>query len=218
MSTVLAPFLAYRMHVQSWVRPSGSADYRITNPYHGIDLVNPDQQHQGVDVGNTREDDPVRAPATCRVKGHKHTDGALGLYFDLGGGWVLELWHLNRIQLRAMDAWQDVKVGTQVGLTGSTGNVTGAHVHIELKLNGRVTDPTSFLPLAEREALAIPGATAGSYRYIDVPPSYPFYGDIEWMALQGITAGTGGGEFSPDRPVTRGELAALLHRYDRSTG
>lgn len=214
--TLLTPFLAYPMHVQNWIRPKGSPDYRITNPYGGIDLVNPDQRHQGVDVGNLREGDPVRAPATCRVKGHRHTDGALGLYYDLGGGWILELWHLERVQLLGLDQWQSVKVGTQCGLTGASGNVNGAHTHIELKRNGVNVDPTPFLPLVEREALAIPGATAGSYRFIDVPPSHPFYGDIEWMAEQGLAAGSGGGRYDPDRPVTRGELAAFLHRYDRT--
>lgn len=210
--TVLQPFLAYPLHVQSWKRPAGSLDYRVTNPFGGVDLVNPGQTHQGTDVGNTKENDVIRAPATCRAMAHRHTDGALGVYLDLGGGWKMELWHLNAHYLTT--DWQSVKVGTRLGLTGSSGQVSGAHTHIELKYNGVPKDPAPFLPMVEREALSIPGATAVSYTFSDVPPSSPYFGDVEWMAANGLSAGIGGGKFGPKLNVTREELAAFLHRYD----
>jgi len=46
----------------------------------------------------------------------------------------------------------DVNVGNQVargqriGLEGSTGWSTGPHVHFELRVNDRVTDPLPYLP------------------------------------------------------------------------
>lgn len=129
--TLLAPFLAYPLHVQSWNRPAGSVDYRVTNPYGGVDLVNPGQTHRGVDVGNTRSGDPIRAPATCRARGRRHTDGALGVELDLGGTWTLELWHLDRVDLPS--EWAPVPVTMRVGITGASGKVAGAHTHIELK-------------------------------------------------------------------------------------
>lgn len=189
--TLLQPFLSYPLHVQSWRRPAGSIDYRVTNPFGGVDLVNAGQAHQGTDIGNTRENDPIIAPVTCNVRSHRHTDGALGLFFDLGGGWVLELWHLNRVFVGG--EWTKVAVTQRVGTTGSSGQVQGAHTHVELKHNGKATDAAPFLPMVEREALPIPGATASSYRFVDVPPSHPFFFDIEWMANNAFSTGIGGG-------------------------
>jgi len=215
--TLLQNPFAFPIHVQSWPRPAGSIDYRVTNPFGGIDLVNASQSHQGVDVGNTREGDPIRAPATCRVKPHRHTDGALGLYFDLGGGWVLEMWHLDKLY-GTLDEWTPRGVGALVGVTGDSGKVQGAHTHIELKKDGKPVDPAPFLPMVEREALVIPGATAGSYYFSDVPPTHPFFADIEWFGRK-LGGGPRGGRFAPDLPVTRGQLAAFLHRYhDRMGG
>ena len=39
---------------------------------------------------------------------------------------------------------QAIKVGTKVGLIGSSGRSTGAHVHYETRLNGRVMNPARF--------------------------------------------------------------------------
>jgi murein DD-endopeptidase MepM/ murein hydrolase activator NlpD len=41
---------------------------------------------------------------------------------------------------------QAVSQGQPVGLEGSTGNSTGAHVHFELRINQRPVDPTPYLP------------------------------------------------------------------------
>jgi hypothetical protein len=44
----------------------------------------------------------------------------------------------------------------------------------------------------------------------DVLPSHPFYQFIEALAASGITAGCGGGNYCPDRNVTRGEMAVFF--------
>lgn len=49
--------------------------------------------------------------------------------------------------------------------------------------------------------------------FADTDPD-AFYADgVNWMVEQGITKGTGPSTFSPDDAVTRGQLAAFLHRY-----
>jgi hypothetical protein len=45
---------------------------------------------------------------------------------------------------------------------------------------------------------------------VDVPTSHPFFRFVEALAAAGITGGTGPGRFSPDSPVTRGQMAAFL--------
>ena len=44
----------------------------------------------------------------------------------------------------------------------------------------------------------------------DVPTNHPFFQFIEALADSGITAGCGGGNYCPDEPVTRGQMAVFL--------
>jgi len=46
----------------------------------------------------------------------------------------------------------------------------------------------------------------------DVLTSHPFFNSIEAMAASGITGGCGGGNYCPDDPLTRGQMAAFLAR------
>lgn len=48
--------------------------------------------------------------------------------------------------------------------------------------------------------------------FSDVPTSNPFFNDVEQLRKSGITSGCGGGNFCPDSPVTRGQMAAFLNR------
>ncbi len=51
--------------------------------------------------------------------------------------------------------------------------------------------------------------------FTDVPQTHTFYGDIEWLAAEGITKGCNPPDndmFCPTNPVTRGQMAAFLHR------
>jgi hypothetical protein len=52
--------------------------------------------------------------------------------------------------------------------------------------------------------------TPATQRFTDVPPSSPFYGFIEQMALRQITSGCGGGNYCPGTAVTREQMAAFL--------
>ncbi|MEM8705168.1 MAG: S-layer homology domain-containing protein [Actinomycetota bacterium] len=55
-------------------------------------------------------------------------------------------------------------------------------------------------------------------------PAHPFVdvvrgwqeAPVAWLFADGITTGTSDTEFSPDDPVTRGQIAAFLHRYQGS--
>ncbi len=46
----------------------------------------------------------------------------------------------------------------------------------------------------------------------DVPTSHPFFQFIEALAASRTTSGCGGGNFCPDSPVTRGQMAVFLAR------
>ncbi len=44
----------------------------------------------------------------------------------------------------------------------------------------------------------------------DVPTSNPYFQFVEALVRSGITAGCGGGNFCPDNPLTRGQMAVFL--------
>jgi hypothetical protein len=46
----------------------------------------------------------------------------------------------------------------------------------------------------------------------DVPTTHPFFQYIEALYSAGITAGCGGGDYCPDDPLTRGQMAVFLSR------
>ncbi|MDR6942194.1 M23 family metallopeptidase [Mucilaginibacter pocheonensis] len=52
--------------------------------------------------------------------------------------------HLSRIKVKV---GQQVNVGDEIGLVGSTGHSTGAHLHYEVRKNGRPINPVNFLTL-----------------------------------------------------------------------
>src|SRR3954462_8583481 len=52
----------------------------------------------------------------------------------------------------------------------------------------------------------------GSATFNDVPPSHPFFQYIEALSASGITGGCGGGNYCPDAPLTRGQMAVFLSK------
>jgi hypothetical protein len=55
-------------------------------------------------------------------------------------------------------------------------------------------------------------AAPGSATFNDVPTNHPFFQYVEALASSGITAGCGGGNFCPDTPLTRGQMAVFLSK------
>jgi hypothetical protein len=50
----------------------------------------------------------------------------------------------------------------------------------------------------------------GNATFGDVPTNHPFYQFVEALAASGITGGCGNGNYCPDNPVTRGQMAVFL--------
>jgi hypothetical protein len=58
-----------------------------------------------------------------------------------------------------------------------------------------------------------PGYAPPDPGFTDVPSSHIFFRTIAWLADSGITVGRADGIFAPSADVTRGQMAAFLHRY-----
>lgn len=105
------------------------------------------KRHPGLDIdGETG--DPVWAaakgvvtwagPAPAGYSGY----GTIVL-IDHGDGLETLYAHLSSVTIAAGAA---VEPGVQVGRIGTTGNVTGSHLHFEVRRGGVQTDPLAFLP------------------------------------------------------------------------
>lgn len=71
-------------------------------------------------------------------------------------------------------------------------------------------------------ALVVAPLTAvATHTFDDVPNSHTFHNDIAWLEGVGITKGCNppaNDEFCPDDPVTRGQMAAFMHRNATQLG
>lgn len=72
----------------------------------------------------------------------------------------------------------------------------------------------TLLVIGTALALVVPAGAvfAVTQTFSDVPPSHPFFKDVEAIAAVGVTTGCGGGKYCPDDEVTRGQMAAFLNR------
>ena len=123
------------------------AEYQIGSPFGPrIDPFNGRPSfHTGIDM-----DAPYSSPVYATAPGTVIYAGWLGDYgkvveIDHGFGIVTLYAHLHRWLVAV---GQNVAAQTEIGLVGTTGRSTGAHVHYEVRVNGQPQDPEKFLGLA----------------------------------------------------------------------
>ena len=107
------------------------------NPFGGA----PDF-HPGLDIAA-----PMGTTVTAAASGTIISAGWYGGYgnyilIDHGGGMATGYGHLSQI---FVSAGQQVQKGQAIGAVGSTGHSTGPHLHFEVRLNGKTTDPAGYL-------------------------------------------------------------------------
>lgn len=109
------------------------------NPFGGYSY----EFHAGMDIsGDTG--DVIVAPANGVVS-KADWMGGYGNMVEInhGNGLTTRYGHMSKIGVRAGDKLQR---GQILGLVGSTGRSTGAHLHFEVRLNDRPINPRRFLP------------------------------------------------------------------------
>ena len=85
--------------------------------------------------------------------------------------------------------------------------------HLTIRLPKRLIK--AALVLALMAVVISPIAVSAGHQFTDVPNEQTFHDDISWLADSGVTFGCNppaNDQFCPDNPVTRGQMAAFMHR------
>jgi hypothetical protein len=108
--------------------------------YHPI--LHYGRPHEGIDI-STPYGTPIIAPAAGRVTKVGWENGyGLTVEIDHGYGVMTRYAHQSRTAVRV---GQQLKRGDRIGFVGSTGLSTGPHLHYEVRIDGRATDPLKFV-------------------------------------------------------------------------
>lgn len=107
--------------------------------------------HSGVDM-QARRGEKIKATADGIVIEARY-DGDYGNRVEVrhGNGFTTVYAHLQSFKVKVGDR---VKRGQVIGLVGSTGRSTGAHLHYELCLNGKAINPAPFMQTAALSKIA----------------------------------------------------------------
>jgi murein DD-endopeptidase MepM/ murein hydrolase activator NlpD len=100
-------------------------------------------RHAGLDIAN-KIGTPVYAAESGQVIDAGWSKAGYGNKVDIdnGGGMVTRYGHASKLLVKKGDY---VNKGDVIMLMGSTGKSTGPHVHFEVRINGRVQNPLSYV-------------------------------------------------------------------------
>jgi hypothetical protein len=112
---------------------------------------------------------------------------------------------------------QKVTPLTVLGEMGATGNVSGLHLHYELRRGSVVLNPAEWLGIPNR---------VGNYQSSDYEVSDMIFKDqaeipawakeaVEKAAEKGWMVGDENGNFRPNDPISRAEMAVVLSRLQK---
>lgn len=105
--------------------------------------------HNGVDIGGLPVGTPILSPVAGRVE--------LSAFSGSAGNWVgivpsddrsllIIFMHLDK---RMVEGGAMVEKGQQIGTLGNTGLSQSAHLHFEVRKNGKPIEPSSFLEIRD---------------------------------------------------------------------
>jgi murein DD-endopeptidase MepM/ murein hydrolase activator NlpD len=116
---------------------------RITSYFRQVGWTSP-RGHAGIDIA-APFGAPITAAATGQVVLATSAGGPYGtmIIIDHGDGIRTVYGHLSQLDV---DVGQRVDRGQLIGLCGSTGFSTGPHLHFEVRQEGELRDPLSYLP------------------------------------------------------------------------
>lgn len=116
--------------------PSSGVGWRL-DPFTGKQAW-----HSGLDIA-AAFGNPVVAPAdgyVIQTTYDKYYGNSIQI--NHGGGLTTLYGHLSKIEV---NSGQKVKRGEEIGKVGSTGRSLGTHLHYEIRNNGKIVDPRTYI-------------------------------------------------------------------------
>ncbi|MDP2624507.1 MAG: peptidoglycan DD-metalloendopeptidase family protein [Actinomycetota bacterium] len=98
--------------------------------------------HTGLDFATT-QGTPIMAASAGTVT-HTGWGGALGWLTQIDHGGGVSTWYAHQATMGVVRG-MTVTAGQVIGTVGSTGNSSGPHLHLEVRVNGSPVDPARFL-------------------------------------------------------------------------
>jgi murein DD-endopeptidase MepM/ murein hydrolase activator NlpD len=150
----------------------GSRIHPVTGQYQSL--------HAGVDFP-APEGTPVYALSSGTVS-KTGSDATSGNYVEINHAQLFATSYLHLSSI-AVQPGQTVTAGTMIGRVGSTGRVTGAHLHFGVKRGGVPVDPMPYvtiavLPELARNAASTAKAVAVNYWWV-----VPIVGVVAYLLL-----------------------------------
>ena len=128
-----------------WTRPLPGT---IVSPFGCKNIVNDMERspHSGVDL-KAAAGTPIKATNRGLVAlVAEHFFSGRSIVIDHGGGIFSMYFHLSHISVRVGEL---VEKGDLIGLSGSSGRVTGPHLHFGIRLNGTRINPLTLIEISK---------------------------------------------------------------------
>ncbi len=98
--------------------------------------------HTGLDIA-TKSGTPIKVVASGTVTCASY-QGAYGNLVKISHGNGVETWYAHTSKMY-VTVGQKVEAGQTIAAVGSTGNSTGSHLHLEIRVNGEHVNPQNYL-------------------------------------------------------------------------
>ncbi len=113
----------------------------ITSRY-GVSSSIRSSKHTGLDIA-AEAGTPIKVIADGTVTSATYS-GSYGNLVKIDHGNNVETWYAHTSKMY-VNVGQQVKAGDIIAAVGSTGNSTGAHLHLEIRINGNHVNPQNYL-------------------------------------------------------------------------
>ena len=113
----------------------------ITSRY-GVSSRIRKSNHTGLDIA-TSTGTPIKVVADGTITNASYS-GSYGNLVKVSHGNGVETWYAHTSKMY-VTVGQKVNAGDVIAAVGSTGNSTGAHLHLEIRINGQHVNPQKYL-------------------------------------------------------------------------
>ncbi len=113
----------------------------VTSRYGEISSIRT-SAHTGLDIAAT-QGTPIKAVSSGTII-YSGYSGAYGYLVKIDHGEGFQSWYAHSSQLYVSEG-EYVNAGDIIAAVGSTGNSTGPHLHLELRINGQTVNPQAYI-------------------------------------------------------------------------